>query len=98
VKGWFLRIDNNVLRQMLSSGVGGELMNELRALEKRGPMAVDVQTIMFEPAYWRLMPRVPPADRWELVVLLDRESGADVIYVVSVRPRRRSGDRSRRRG
>ena len=83
---------------MLSSGVGGELMNELRALEEQGPMAVDVQSIMYEPAYWRLMPRVPPADRWELVVRLERESGADVIHVVSVRPRRSDGDRSRRHG
>jgi hypothetical protein len=88
VKGWFLRIDNDVLRQMLSSGVAGELMNELRALEEQGPTAVDVQTIMYEPSYWRLTPRVPPADRWELVVQFDHASGADVIHVVSVRPRR----------
>ena len=63
-------------------------MRELRALEVHGPGAVDLQTVMYEPDYWRLMPRVTPADRWEVVIHLELQSTARLIEVASVRPQR----------
>ena len=88
MKRWFLQIDDTVLRQIRESGVGRELMKELRALEEQGPLAVDIRTVPYQPGYWWLLPRVPPADGWEVLLHLDLESGAEVVHVVSVRPRR----------
>jgi hypothetical protein len=49
VKRWFLQVDDTVLRQIRESGVGRELMKDLRALEEQGPLAVDIRTVPYRP-------------------------------------------------
>jgi hypothetical protein len=90
VKRWFLRIDDTVLRQIRESGVARELMKELRLLEEEGPFAVDLQAVPYAPGYWWLMPRASPANGWEVLIHVDLEGSADLVHVVSIRPRRRT--------